>query len=106
VAFRLQLNKGDDRKITFDWDTDITGATVEFVAKLKATDTAPVVEYSTATTGITVTNAATGQGTVDIDETTWDTLSKAETELACSLRLIKAGKTTTETGTVTVVAVP
>jgi hypothetical protein len=106
MAFRLTLNKGDDRKILFDWDTDITGATVSFTLKNKATDTASIISKSTATSGITVTSAAAGTGTVDFDEADFNTMAKAETELAASLRLVKAGRTTTETGTVTVVAVP
>jgi hypothetical protein len=106
MAFRLTLNKGDDRKISFDWDTDITGATITFTLKSKATDTAAIISKSTATSGITITNASLGQGTVDFDEADFNTLAKAETELAASLRLVKSGRTTTETGTVTVVAVP
>lgn len=108
MAFRLTLNQGDDRRIMFDWDTDITGATVQFIAKLKATDpdAQAIVDLNIAGGGVVVTNATLGQGYVNLDEASWDALAKAETELACSLRLVKAGRTTTETGTLTVVAVP
>jgi hypothetical protein len=106
MAFRLTLNKGDDRKILFDWDTDITGATITFTLKNKATETGPILTKSTATSGITITSAPSGTGTIDFDEADFNTLAKAETELAASLRLVKSGRTTTETGTVTVVAVP
>lgn len=106
MGFRVTLNKGDDRRILFDWDTDITSATVSFVAKKKVTDTASIVSKDTTGGGIVVTNAGLGQGYVDLTETDFNTLAKEETPLQCSLRLVKAGRTTTETGEVTVVAVP
>lgn len=108
MSFRLTYNKGDDPRINFDWDTSITGATVQFIAKLKATDPdgEAILDKDSTTGGVVITDGATGVGYVDMNETDWDQLGKAETELACSLRLVKAGRTTTETGIVTVVAVP
>ena len=107
----LILYRGDDRGLEFEWKNpdgsakDITGATITFTAKLKATDTSPVLTKTTPT-DVSIVSAAGGTGRVNIDEADFSTLGKAETELDCSLRLVLAGRTTTERFSLTVVRVP
>lgn len=104
--FTIKAVRGDT--ITLDFTVkrpaggaavDLTGATFTFTAKKKLSDAdAAALFQKTLGSGVSVTNAANGQGRVTVAPADTTSLPDYETDLYCDLQMTEA------VGTVTTVA--
>lgn len=72
----ISLYQGDDRSVAIDVSTDITGAALTFLVKVRRLDAdADAVITKTIGSGITVTNAGLGLATLTLDAADTEALS-------------------------------
>lgn len=98
ASFALTMTRGDTRRWTFKFTRGgapepLTGATIWFTAKAKATDSyaaAKIKKSSGALGGITITNAAGGLAELMLSPSDTTSLQNVLQKLVCDVQLLTA----------------